>query len=168
MNKPRCQFDKRKNCVCFACCSPSPVQKATPKPAVKGDLSFTLPLTAEFWAALQTKATGSKSKRTRSALHQTNCSPEQKKKNRCAVCGNVGDSHKAVYGCGWTDTHGERGLAPLGVPYTAPVGLCVANTLGSVSCWVLLPQSHLSITGGYLLTELTEIKIKRRNCYGKN
>ena len=106
MNKPRCQFDKRKNCRCFAFCSPSPYINAQPNPTVKGDLSFTLPLTVGACAVLPPKATRSKSTRNM-AQHTPYCSPEQKRKQsvctesepvRCSPCGCecVAERHGAV------------------------------------------------------------------------
>ena len=162
MNKPRCQFDKRKNCVCFALCSPSPVQKATPKPAVKGEQSScTLPLTAEFCVVLQTKATGSKSKRN-TAQSKPYCSPEQKRKSPCAVCGVCRLKEKTARRM--PDRHAKAVCVARGLPspHALRVGLLAVfcDTLG----WVVLAESHLSITGGYLLTEPQKIKIKGRTC----
>ena len=151
MNKPKCQFDKRKNCVCFAFCSPSPKPKATPKPAVKGEQgSCTLPLTAVFWAVLQNKATGSKSKQN-TARSKPYCSPEQKRKTPCAVCGVCRLKEKTARRM--PDRHAKavcvaRGLP---VPHALRVGLLAVLCELHGFC-VVLTQSHRSITGGYLLT----------------
>ena len=155
MNKPRCQFDKRKNCVRFGFCSPSHKHNATPKSAVKGDLSFTLPLTVLACPVLQTKATGSKNK-PNTARSEPYCSPEQRKKPK-NFCGCVGGgTNKCRCGCVVV----ARGEACPPPPH-APLGFVSDNTHG----WVLVVEATASITGGYLLTKPTKTKIKRRCAY---
>ena len=127
MNKPRCQFDKRKNCRCFAFCSPSPKTNAQQKPTVKsGSQPCILLLTVGACAVPQTKATGCKNT-SNTALQKTTCSPEQKKKPK-AICVCVGNSNtKAVASaCGRSERACPRSAALHGLVFADTLGLKAA------------------------------------------
>lgn len=158
MNNKKCVYDKRKNCPCFCFCSPSPKQIAQPTPTVKVGLPFTLTLTVGACVVPQTKATGCKNTPQYTARRNPNCSPEQEKflrefakeYERC-VAQHFGARKKnaGVGACGGSERACPRSAAPH----------CVFSPK-----WAGSPKSHLSITGGYLLTKP---KIKIRTCYAE-
>jgi len=156
MNKPKCQFDKRRNCMGFCFCSPSPVYKAPTNQAVKGDCkSCTLPLTAQIWAVLHTKATGSKSAPSTAHHRANDCSPEQKKflsafaeEYRRCVARRVGATRQT-----------KKPIASKGV-CAAARGMGFSQPPPRTPCdSAFLPCAHPSITDGHCIPKGRKVEV---------